>query len=212
MDNINSSNTSGGTDNQNKKSGKNILVIVLISLVMITAGAAIGFFISNQMNKGNPDREYDSNAQDIRQDDDTDSSSEEYAENLAIPCWDTMVMVANQSEQEVNFYNPEKNKGCDFQLTLALEDGTELWKSQLIPNGKAIYEIELNQTLEAGTYKAKITYDCFTSDGKLINGNIFSNQIYKSYGFLENELMQMQEYIKNNSSLIWEIAKESKGE
>lgn len=50
------------------------------------------------------------------------------------------------------------------------------------------------------------------ADGKLINGNIFSNQICKSYGFLENELMQMQEYIKNNSSLIWEIAKESKGE
>lgn len=173
VNNINSSNISDGTDNQNKKSGKNILIIVLISLVMITAGAAVGFLVSNQMNKGNPNREYDSNAQDIKQDD-TDSSSEEYAENLAIPCWDTMVMVANQTEQEVNFYNPEKNKGCDFQLTLTLDAGTELWKSHLIPNGKAVYEIELNQTLEAGTYKAKIKYDCFTSDGKSLNGSVMN--------------------------------------
>ena len=34
------------------------------------------------------------------------------------------------------------------------------------------------------------------------------NQIYKTYGFSEDELMQMQEYLKNNSFLIWEIASE----
>lgn len=39
-------------------------------------------------------------------------------------------------------------------------------------------------------------------------GKLPENQIYKSYGFSEDELMQMQEYIRNNSFLIWEIAKE----
>lgn len=34
------------------------------------------------------------------------------------------------------------------------------------------------------------------------------NWIYKSCGFTEDELLSMQEYIKNNSFLIWEIAKE----
>ncbi|HIT91086.1 MAG TPA: tRNA (uracil-5-)-methyltransferase [Candidatus Merdenecus merdavium] len=174
MNNIKPENTSENTSNQNKKSGKNFIVIILISLVMIIAGVAVGFFISNQMNKGNPDKEYDSNVQDIRQDNDTTSSSEEYAENISIPCWDTMIMEADQTEQEVNFYNPEKNKGCDFQLTLALDDGTELWKSQLIPNGKAIYNITLNQALQAGTYKAKIKYDCFTTDGKSLNGSVMN--------------------------------------
>lgn len=39
-------------------------------------------------------------------------------------------------------------------------------------------------------------------------GKLPENQIYKSYGFSEDELMQMQEYLRNNSFLIWEIAKE----
>ncbi|MCH1982893.1 MULTISPECIES: hypothetical protein [Ruminococcus] len=39
-------------------------------------------------------------------------------------------------------------------------------------------------------------------------GVLPENQIYKTYGFSEDELMQMQEYLKNNSFLIWEIASE----
>lgn len=39
-------------------------------------------------------------------------------------------------------------------------------------------------------------------------GKLPENQIYKSYGFSEDELMQLQEYLRNNSFLIWEIAKE----
>lgn len=40
-------------------------------------------------------------------------------------------------------------------------------------------------------------------------GKLPENRIYKSYGFSEDELMQLEEYIRNNSFLIWEIAKES---
>ena len=36
-------------------------------------------------------------------------------------------------------------------------------------------------------------------------GKLPENQIYKSYGFSEDDLLQMQEYLKNNSFLIWEI-------
>ena len=32
--------------------------------------------------------------------------------------------------------------------------------------------------------------------------------IYKSYGFSEDELMHMERYLRNNSFLIWEIARE----
>ena len=39
-------------------------------------------------------------------------------------------------------------------------------------------------------------------------GKLPETQIYKSYGFSEDELLQMQEYLRNNSFLIWEIAKE----
>lgn len=137
---------------------------------MIALGLAAGIFISNLLNKS-PDRTYDNNAEDIKEQSDDSSTSEEVADNIAIPCWDTLIMVADSKEQEVNFYNPEKNKNCDFQLTLSLEDGTELWKSQLIQNGKAIYNITLNQTLEAGTYRAVMKYDCFSRNGSQLNGS-----------------------------------------
>lgn len=39
-------------------------------------------------------------------------------------------------------------------------------------------------------------------------GRLPENQIYKSFGFSEDELMQLQEYIRNNSFLVWEIARE----
>lgn len=42
-------------------------------------------------------------------------------------------------------------------------------------------------------------------------GTLPENQIYKSYGFSEDDMFQMQEYLKNNSFLIWEIAGEKGG-
>ena len=39
-------------------------------------------------------------------------------------------------------------------------------------------------------------------------GRLPENMIYKSYGFSEDELMQMERYLRNNSFLIWEIARE----
>lgn len=42
------------------------------------------------------------------------------------------------------------------------------------------------------------------AEGKLPN-----NMFYKTFGFSEDELMELENYIKNNSFLIWEIARES---
>lgn len=164
---------------QNEKQKKKPFLIIFICIIMIALGLTAGIFISNLLNKS-PDRTYDNNAEDIKEKTDDSSTSEEVADNIAIPCWDTLIMTADSTEQEVNFYNPEKNKNCDFQLTLTLEDGTKLWKSQLIPNGKAIYNITLNQTLEAGTYKAIMKYDCFSRHGSQLNGsNLNFNLIVK---------------------------------
>jgi hypothetical protein len=44
------------------------------------------------------------------------------------------------------------------------------------------------------------------AEGKLPN-NIF----YKSYGFSEDELMELENYLLRNSFLIWEIARELGG-
>ncbi len=42
-------------------------------------------------------------------------------------------------------------------------------------------------------------------------GTLPEINIDKSYGFSEDELMEMQEYLRNNSFLIWEIAREKGG-
>ena len=157
-------------EKQNEKKKKKPFLIIFICILMIALGLAAGIFISNFLNKS-PDRTYDNHAEDIKKKNDNSSTSEEVADNISIPCWDTLIMAADSKEQEVNFYNPEKNKNCDFQLTLTLENGTELWKSQLIQNGKAIYNITLNQPLEAGTYKAVMKYDCFSRNGSQLNGS-----------------------------------------
>ncbi len=44
------------------------------------------------------------------------------------------------------------------------------------------------------------------AEGKLPN-----NMIYKSYGFSQEELMEIEKYIRNNAALIWEIAREKAG-
>lgn len=165
---------------QNEKpQKKKPFLIIFTCILMIVLGLTAGIFISNHLNKSH-DRTYDNNAEDIKEKNDDFSTSEEVADNIAIPCWDTLIMAADSKKQEVNFYNPEKNKNCDFQLTLSLEDGTALWKSQLIQNGKAVYNITLNQPLEAGTYKATMKYDCFSRNGSQLNGsNLNFNLIVK---------------------------------
>ena len=44
------------------------------------------------------------------------------------------------------------------------------------------------------------------AEGKLPN-----NMFYKSYGFSEDELMELENYLGRNSFLIWEMAKEQEG-
>ena len=43
------------------------------------------------------------------------------------------------------------------------------------------------------------------AEGKLPN-----NMFYKSYGFSEDELLELEQYMKNNALLIWELAREVK--
>ena len=46
----------------------------------------------------------------------------------------------------------------------------------------------------------------YFAEGKLPN-----NLFYKTYGFSEDELMELEDYLRKNSFLIWEIAKEQGG-
>lgn len=90
---------------------------------------------------------------------------------IAIPGYEILELQANQKQQPLSLPNPPQNV-CYFQISLYLEDGTLLWKSELIEPGTVSKPILLHQELAKGTYtNAVLKYDCFKMDGKTpING------------------------------------------
>ena len=72
-------------------------------------------------------------------------------------------MQAGDRTLKLSIGNPAENT-CYLKATLMLEDGTVLYESGLLEPGKGMEEIELNQTLEAGTYEAMVRYQGYSMD------------------------------------------------
>ena len=92
-------------------------------------------------------------------------------DSIAIPGYEVLEFDSVRQTQTQSLSNPPQND-CYFQISLYLEDGTLLWKSELIEPGKTSEPILLTQVLERGTYtNAVLKYDCFKMDGKTsLNG------------------------------------------
>ena len=89
---------------------------------------------------------------------------EKVEDRIAIPGYEAIQLTAGTLEQTVCFSNPAQNC-CYFQISLYLEDGTLLWKSEDVAPGENSEPVVLTQTLEAGAYKnALLKYECFTMD------------------------------------------------
>ena len=97
---------------------------------------------------------------------------EKNSDSIAIPGYEMLELKADRKEQSLCFPNPEQNM-CYFQISLYLEDGTLLWKSELIEPGKTSKPIVLTESLSKGTYpKAVLRYACYRMDEDLtpLNG------------------------------------------
>ena len=89
---------------------------------------------------------------------------------IAIPGFDTLTFAAGAAEQDVELFNPAENE-CVFHITLALEDGTVLWRSGDVRPGGSVTKLTLSRPLDAGMYPAALRYDCYSlSDGSRLNG------------------------------------------
>lgn len=82
---------------------------------------------------------------------------------IAIPCFDSLVFTDNQTEQPVNFYNPQENS-CLFHMSLYV-DNNLLWQSGYVQPGDGYYTITLNKSLESGEYSGYLLINCFLADG-----------------------------------------------
>ena len=93
-------------------------------------------------------------------------------DSIAIPGYEMLELKAGTEKQTICLPNPPQND-CYFQIHLYLEDGTLLWKSELIEPGKTSKPMVLTAALKKGTYSnALLRYFCYRMDEELtpLNG------------------------------------------
>ena len=83
--------------------------------------------------------------------------------SIAIPGFQVLRLKANSLEQEPGFYNPDVNRSY-FVIEVRLDNGTLLYRSDLIAPGKAIYKAQFSESLPEGSYSATVIYHCYALD------------------------------------------------
>ena len=102
----------------------------------------------------------------------TTPTIEKNPNSIAIPGYEVLELKSDTEKQSVCLPNPEQNM-CYFQISLYLEDGTLLWKSDLVEPGQNSEPIVLTKALVKGTYpNAILRYSCYRIDENLtpLNG------------------------------------------
>ena len=138
-------------------------VIILLCAAVISLLIVL-ILTGNTPNDSNTGRENNESTE-------TEAVIEKNPDAIAIPGYEILELQANQRQQSLSLPNPPQNV-CYFQISLYLEDGTLLWKSELVEPGLSSQPILLSETLEEGTYaNAVLKYDCFKMDGQTpLNG------------------------------------------
>lgn len=147
-----------------QKKGK-LIVQICIAAVALASAILLAMSLGDK-EEGSRNAVVDSETQDWDLNEEVDKG----VGDISILGYGTMVMKAGQKQQKVDMGNPKEND-CYFRITLLLEDGTRLYQSDLIEPGKGFQKIELEKTLEEGTYAAVIRYDCYSYDEKQENLN-----------------------------------------
>lgn len=93
----------------------------------------------------------------------TDEPEESTSGGIQIPGYSKAEMEEGDTQLHLSIGNPKENN-CGFYVTVRLENGTVLYKSELLKPGYGLTEIPLEQTLNKGTYDAEVFYECVTLD------------------------------------------------
>lgn len=88
----------------------------------------------------------------------TDEPEESTSGGIQIPGYSKAEMEEGDTQLHLSIGNPKENN-CGFYVTVRLEDGTVLYKSELLKPGYGLTEIPLEQTLNKGTYDAEVFYE-----------------------------------------------------
>ena len=138
--------------------GQRIVIICLVLLLLVAAGVIVWLVTRNNSNP-----EAGSTAQ-TSQSENGGLVVPERPEMLDVTAYETIQLKADTLEQSIRFENPLQNN-CWLVITLSLEDGTVLWKSEELLPGQVVRSITLNQPLAAGEYEnAVLSYQHWTHD------------------------------------------------
>ena len=100
-----------------------------------------------------------------------DKTDDAPAAGIKIPGYPSITLPKDQKTVNVALLNPEGNP-CYFTFEIVLKDtGDSIYKSKLVPPGKAITEITMSRALPAGEYDATIKITTTSlEDGSAMNG------------------------------------------
>lgn len=148
-----------------KKSKKKIIIII-IAVLLIAVLAVGGVVVYNNFLAEKPTPS-DGVVGKISSDWDTgnDDDAKPQSTGTQIPGYNTAEMKSGDKSLHLSIGNPKANK-CGFYATLKLEDGTVLYKSEMLEPGYGLTEVPLSDTLDKGEYTAMVLYECVTLDEK----------------------------------------------
>lgn len=151
-------------------------------LLIIILGLLIGIFMSKDEElkdfveeeiKGGVGLQIDPNAGEYVE----PEREETPTKGVTIPGWGSITIPANSKNVSVKFENPDLNKDL-YYLTFELRifDGTSegyevLYKSQLVPPGKCVQNIELSRALSVGEYDAVVHVQPYKMDDAMTPTN-----------------------------------------
>ncbi len=152
-------------ENTKQKSKKKLLIIVIIGLLIIVlavGGVILYHTIFAEQKETNTNGVVGkvSAGWETGIEESQDSSPKT---GVRIPGYGIAEMKAGDTSLHLSIGNPKENQ-CGFYATLKLQDGTVLYKSELLEPGYGLTEIPLSKSLTAGEYNAIVYYECVTLD------------------------------------------------
>jgi len=141
---------------------KNVILVIMLLLFL---GFTIYFLLGHSSKK--VFLSTDENAQDWEGNQKLPSGTKANDKTIKVPGISSLVFIANQRDQKVNFYNPKENT-CLFRMTLYIED-KQYWQSGYVDPGKGYYDITLDDVLKIGEYDGALLVECFKNEGAALN-------------------------------------------
>ena len=151
---------------------RNKLLPLVIVLIILCVSLIIGVVVISQNNRDSNAGNFlpiDNAADDWNGNQELPKASLGDKPAIAIPGFNELVFIADQTTQKVNFYNPEIND-CLFLMSLYIDEEL-LWQSGYVKPGDGYYEIELSSALPEGeNFKnGCLRIQCYKLDGTTLN-------------------------------------------